>query len=225
MTPQRFPTDWSSALVIMPHPDDPEYLAAAVAKWVTEGRTVRYVLATRGEAGIAGMPPEQAGPLREQEQRNATRAVGVTHLEFWDEPDSFIRNTAVLRRRIADTVRELKPDVLITEYGGAEWLPGVPNQRDHIEFAAAVDQAYDELPDPPRWLFTTSLQPTHVEDVDDHIETAVVAMAAHERYFAVLDPQTPVLEQARAEVERSCPVHPDSGGRRMAQFAVIRHPG
>jgi len=59
------PSDWSRALVIAAHPDDIEYgLAAAVASWTSSGKEVHYLLATRGEAGIAGMPPEEAGPLR-----------------------------------------------------------------------------------------------------------------------------------------------------------------
>jgi LmbE family N-acetylglucosaminyl deacetylase len=29
--PALFPSDWSTAVVIVPHPDDPEYLSAAVA--------------------------------------------------------------------------------------------------------------------------------------------------------------------------------------------------
>jgi hypothetical protein len=60
-----FPADWHTAAVLMPHPDDPEYgSAAAVAKWTSAGKTVRYIFATRGEAGIAGMPPQQAARLR-----------------------------------------------------------------------------------------------------------------------------------------------------------------
>ncbi len=30
------------------------------------------------------------------------------------------------------------PDVIISLFGGDHWAPGAPNQRDHIEFAAAV---------------------------------------------------------------------------------------
>lgn len=79
-----FPTDWRSALVLVPHPDDPEYgVAAAVAKWTATDKSVRYVFGCRGEAGIAGMPPEQAGPIREAEQRRSAAIVGVDTVEFW----------------------------------------------------------------------------------------------------------------------------------------------
>jgi LmbE family N-acetylglucosaminyl deacetylase len=38
---QPFPVDWRTALVLVPHPDDPEYgVAAAVAKWTSQGKHV-----------------------------------------------------------------------------------------------------------------------------------------------------------------------------------------
>ena len=100
--PQPFPTDWHTALVLVPHPDDPEYgCAAAVAKWTAAGKTVHYALASRGEVGIEGMPPEEAGPLREGEQRRSAAIVGVSDVQFWDFPDSHIRDTPELRTKIA----------------------------------------------------------------------------------------------------------------------------
>ena len=62
--------DWQRAVAIVAHPDDLEYGAAsAVARWTSKGKEVSYVLATSGEAGIAGLSPREAGPLREEEQR------------------------------------------------------------------------------------------------------------------------------------------------------------
>ena len=56
---EAFPTDWRTALLLVPHPDDPEYgCAAAVAKWTAQGKTGHYAFACRGEEGIAGMPPD-----------------------------------------------------------------------------------------------------------------------------------------------------------------------
>lgn len=228
-----FPTDWASALVLVPHPDDVEYgMAAAVAKWTAGGRRVRYALACRGEAGIAGMPPEQAGPIREAEQRRAAAIVGVDPIDgvqFWDFPDSAIRDTAALRARIAATITAVKPDVVVGIFGGAQWGPDQPNQRDHIEFAAAVTAAFDEvaglagLADPPRWLFQNAPEPTHGEVVDDYVDVAVAALTAHTVYLAVLDPGTPVAEQARAVIEQTVPVSPETG-RRTAGFVLKRGP-
>jgi LmbE family N-acetylglucosaminyl deacetylase len=221
---QPFPSDWDSALVLVPHPDDPEYgVAAAVAKWTASGKTVRYALACRGEAGIEGMPPEQAGPLREGEQRRSAATVGVDDVFFWDFPDSDIRNTPELRAKIAETIAELAPDVIVTIYSGAEWAPGAPNQRDHIEFSNAVADAYDSLSDPPRWLFENGPEVTHAELIDDRcFELAVASLAAHDVYLSVLDPDTPVVEQARTQVDMTTMPRPEFSGRRTVEFIIKR---
>ena len=174
MVHQPFPTDWRTALVLVPHPDDTEYgCAAAVAKWTSQGKHVHYALACRGEVGIPGIPPEECGPLREREQRTSSAIVGVEDVEFWDFPDSQIFNTPELRAKIAETITELAPDVVITLYSGPEWAPGAPNQRDHIEFSNAVAAAYDSLPNKPRWFFENGPHGTHGETVDDFIDVAV----------------------------------------------------
>lgn len=218
-----FPDDWRTALVLVPHPDDPEYgIGAAVAAWTSRGRTVHYALATRGERGIEGMAPEEAAPLREREQRRSAAVVGVDDVTFWDFPDSAVRNCARLRAVIAETITALAPDVVITIYSGAEWAPGEPNQQDHIEFANAVAAAYDSLPDPPGWLFENGPGATHGQPVDGHVEAAVASLAAHEVYLRVLDPDTPVVDQARRQVEESAPPHPSFGGRPTVQFIQRR---
>ncbi len=58
------------------------------------------------------MPPEEAGPLREAEQRRSAAIVGVDDVQFWDFPDSQIRNTPELRAKIAETITELAPDLV-----------------------------------------------------------------------------------------------------------------
>lgn len=223
MAVQPFPTDWKTALVLVPHPDDPEYgIGAAVAKWTAAGKTVHYALASRGEAGIAGMPPEQAGPLREGEQRRSAAIVGVDDVVFWDFPDSNIRNTPELQAKTAETIDALRPDVVVTIYSGPSWAPDAPNQRDHIEFAHAVAVAYDSLVDPPAWLFENGPEPTHCEVVDGYTDVAVDSLAAHEVYLSVLDPQTPVAEQARRQVEMSTPALPALGESTVG-FILKRH--
>jgi len=221
---ENFPTDWLTALVLVPHPDDAEYdFAAAVAKWTSSGKTVYYALACRGEMGIEGMAPGKAGPLREGEQRRSAAIVGVDDVQFWDFPDSEIRNTPELRAKIAETVMALNPDIVVTVYSGPEWAPGEPNQTDHIEFSNAVAAAYDSLSDPPRWLFEYSPEVTHAEVIDDDcLDRAIASLAAHNVYLSVLDPETPVLEQARKQVDMVTTPRPQFGGRRTVEFILKR---
>lgn len=218
-----FPTDWSSALVLVAHPDDPEYgMSAAVARWTSEGRKVFYALASSGEAGIEGLAPAECGPLREDEQRASAAVVGVDHVEFWGFPDSNIMNTPELRAKVVETITRLTPDVVLATYGGPEWAPGFPNQRDHMEFAAAVVEAYDSMTPPPRWLFVNGPDATHAVDVGEFVEAAVNSLAAHDRYLSVLDPQTPVVEQARNQVAMMASPRDDFGGAVASCFELVR---
>ena len=100
------PEDWQRAVAIAAHPDDLEYgTSSAVAKWTAAGKEVVYVLASRGEAGIDTLAPEECGPLREAEEREAGRLVGVDVVEFLgyqDGPSSMAcRSVATWRGRSA----------------------------------------------------------------------------------------------------------------------------
>ncbi len=69
---EPFPEEWHSALAVVAHPDDVQFGAScAGARWTVLGRRVDDLLATRGEAGIGGLVPDRAGPLRAAEQRRA----------------------------------------------------------------------------------------------------------------------------------------------------------
>ncbi|WP_042328932.1 PIG-L deacetylase family protein [Dietzia sp. UCD-THP] len=214
VAPEPFPTDWTRCLVLVAHPDDPEYgMSAAVARWTAEGRSVAYVLASSGEAGIEGMPPEVAGPVREEEQRRSSAIVGVDRVEFLGFPDSRIVNDAELRDAVADSIRRHRPDVVVSLFSGDEFAPGQPNQSDHMEFGAAVGAAYDDLvaavgvdaaEGRPQMWFESSPEMTHYVDVSGFVELAVDALAEHSEYLSVLDPATPVRDQARAQVEQVC---------------------
>lgn len=198
--PQIFPEDWTTALVLVAHPDDPEYgLAAAVARWTSSGRTVAYGLATSGEAGIAGMSPGTAGPVREEEQRRSAAVVGVDEVRFWGYPDSQLRNTPELRESIRTSIARYSPDIVITLWGGPDWGNGVANQSDHMEFTRAVAEAAAEA---GVTAYQTAPEPTLIVDVTGFTERAVESLAEHRQYLSVLDPSTPVIEQARAQVAR-----------------------
>jgi len=109
------PEDWRRALAIAAHPDDLEYgAAAAVAAWTGAGREVGYLLVTRGEAGIDTLPPDQAGPIREAEQRAGAAEVGVTAVEFLDHRDGVIVEGPALRRDLARAIRCHRPEVVVT---------------------------------------------------------------------------------------------------------------
>src|SRR6187431_2437843 len=102
-------------LCVVAHPDDIEYgTAAAVHRWVREGADVSYFLLTRGEAGIDTMHPDEAAVVREAEERESARRVGVDVVEFGGLRDGAIEYGVALRREITRAIRRERPDLVIT---------------------------------------------------------------------------------------------------------------
>lgn len=193
--------DWESALAIVAHPDDLEYGAAmALARWTGQGKRVVEVLATRGEAGIQTMAPEQVGPLRSAEQIEAARIVGVDTVEFLGFPDGMLEYGLPLRRAVARSVRRHRPDVVVSLNFRETFGPGAANMADHRVLGQAVLDGVRDAANPwvfrdleePAWggvrfsLFANSPNATHYTDVTGHVETGLRALAAHRVYFANL---------------------------------------
>lgn len=214
--PEPIPDDWERALVLMAHPDDPEYgVGAAVATWTASGKDVRYVLGTRGEAGIAGMAPEESARVREGEQARAIAHVGVEQLEFLDHRDGVLEYGPTLRRDIAAAIRRHRPHLVVTLTHAETIVPGVLNSADHRAFGlAAVDAVADAANE---WIFPEltqqGLEPwsgvshiavsspggAHGVEVSGGVDAAIRSLAEHIRYLEALSDR-PVIEQARAQV-------------------------
>jgi LmbE family N-acetylglucosaminyl deacetylase len=221
---QEFPDGWQRALVVVAHPDDMEYGgAAAVARWTAEGKHVAYLLATRGEAGIDGMDPAEATVVREGEQRESCRLVGVDTLEWLDHPDGLVEYGLPLRRDIAGAIRRHRPELVVAVNHRETYGPGVLNMADHrVVGQATIDAVRDAA---NRWLFrdlvdeawsgvrhvavTGSPEPTHAVDVTDTFDKGVESLRAHSAYLAGLgdhplaDPEAFLRQIAEATGERA----------------------
>lgn len=195
------PENWDRALCVAAHPDDLEYgTAAAVARWTSQGKTVTYLLATRGEAGIDSMSPAEAAPLREQEERDGALAVGVEVVEFLDYGDGVVTYGLELRRDIAREIRRRRPEVVVTGGFGERMVGGMTNQADHRAVGlATLDAARDAG---NRWIFpelsdegldpwpgvryvcvSASPIPDHGVDVTNFVHLGVDSLRAHKAYI------------------------------------------
>ncbi|MFE3764103.1 PIG-L deacetylase family protein [Streptomyces sp. NPDC059104] len=211
---QPMPTDWQRALAVVAHPDDLEYgCAAAVADWTDGGREVVYVLATRGEAGIDTVAPDECAPLREAEQRASAAVVGVSTVEFLGHRDGVVEYGLGLRRDIAAAIRRHRPELVITlnhrdtwggPGGGGSW-----NTPDHRAVGrATLDAAGDagnrwifpeliserglEPWDGVRWVAVAgTATPTHAADATPGLERSVRSLMEHKAYIEVLTDQDP----------------------------------
>src|ERR671937_2536404 len=105
-------------MVVTAHPDDSEFGAGGtVAKLVREGKEVVYVIVTNGNKGSSdrAMTPERLARIREEEQRNAARVLGVAHVAFLGYPDCELEDTRELRRDVTREIRRFRPDLLICQ--------------------------------------------------------------------------------------------------------------
>ncbi|MGV9822810.1 PIG-L deacetylase family protein [Nocardia xishanensis] len=211
---EQVPEDWQRGLVIVAHPDDIEYgAAAAVARWTGQGKDIRYVLVTSGEAGIAGMPPAEAGPLRQAEEIASAKVVGVEQVEFLGYPDGRVQESLELRRDLAAAIRRHRPEMLVLFNFGDTWAPGYANSADHRAVGrAGLDAVSDagnewifpELADlppwSPRWAAVIGPVATHAVDVTATVEQAAASLAEHRRYLEVLSSE-PLADQVKAIVD------------------------
>ncbi|WP_431969169.1 PIG-L deacetylase family protein [Nocardia sp. bgisy134] len=211
---EQVPEDWQRGLVIVAHPDDIEYgAAAAVARWTGQGKDIRYVLVTSGEAGIAGMPPAEAGPLRQAEEIASAKVVGVDQVEFLGYPDGRVQESLELRRDLAAAIRRHRPEMLVLFNFGDTWAPGYANSADHRAVGrAGLDAVSDagnewifpELADlppwSPRWAAVVGPVATHAVDVTATVEQAAASLSEHRRYLEVLSPE-PLAHQVKAIVD------------------------
>lgn len=199
---EPLPEDWQRAIAVVAHPDDLEYGAAsAIARWTNQGKDIRYVLATRGEAGIDSLPPQVAGPIRAEEQIQSAAAVGVSVVEFLDHPDGLVINNIELRRDLAGAIRRHRPEVIIASNYRERWSETGPwNHVDHRELGRALPDAVRDAAN--RWLFTetgqpwsevrwiaynASTEPTHAVDVTDHLAAGIASLECHQTYIRALD--------------------------------------
>lgn len=223
---------WDWALAVVAHPDDMEFgFAAAVARWTARGKHLTYCMVTSGEAGIDGMEPAQAGPVREEEQREACRIVGVDDVVFLREPDGILEHSLHLRARIAEQIRIHRPQIVITNNFRESWAGGGLNQADHI---ATGRSALDAVRDAGnRWVFTDQisdggLQPwdgvrqvwlpgspneSHGVDVSATIDDGDASLRAHRAYLEGLggDFDFPAMIQQNARA---------AGARMGVQYAA-----
>lgn len=205
-------------LAVVAHPDDMEYGgAAAVAVWRRRGVEVAYALVTSGEAGIGTLPPAEAAPLREAEQREACSRVGVSDLRFLGFPDGTVEYGVSLRRAIAAEVRRFRPDTVVTGAFRETWPGGMLNQADHVATGRAVVDAARDAGN--RWLYPdlldAGLEPwngvrtvlalnsplsTHAIDVSEGFDAGVASLEAHEQYLAALGSDAPAPRQMLDEM-------------------------
>jgi LmbE family N-acetylglucosaminyl deacetylase len=187
-------------MVIMAHPDDPEFFSGGlIALWCAAGAEVTYLILTNGNKGSDDphLTPEKLVALRQVEQQAAADILGVKQVIFYDEPDGELESTLVLRQRVVAEIRRYQPDAVITLDPTRYFSLG--QYINHVDHRAAGEVAIDAIFPAARnrmyhpELLAEGLQPHTVQevylagpqqpnrwvDISDVFETKLQAIRCH----------------------------------------------
>jgi LmbE family N-acetylglucosaminyl deacetylase len=208
------------------HPDDQEFtVGGTLAKWARAGSAIVTVCITSGGAGSnrytpASMTREALAPIREAEQREACRVLGVADVVFLHYEDGMLEPSITLRRDLARLIRRHRPHAVVcgdptVRFYGQAYL----NHPDH---RAAADAALDAVfpAAETRLMFPElldeGLEPHHVEavfihgsarpdtfiDISGVLEVKLAALKAHASQMGEWDPTEMITAWAREQGAR-----------------------
>jgi LmbE family N-acetylglucosaminyl deacetylase len=211
------------AMSIHAHPDDQEFtVAGTLAKWARAGSEIVTVCITSGDAGSnektdPDMAKHKLALIREEEQRNACRVLGVQHVEFLHYPDGVLQPTLELRRDLTRVIRKYKPDVVIcgdptVRFYGNSYM----NHPDHrVAADVALDAVFPSAG--TRFIFPELLaegfEPHEVRKVFVHgsekgetyidisavLDVKIAALKEHQSQLGDWDPSKMIREWAKDE--------------------------
>lgn len=189
-------------MVVTAHPDDSEFGAGgSVARHVRDGRQVAYCIVTNGNKGSGdrSMTPERLVKIREEEQRNAARVLGVETVEFLGFPDCEVENTRETRMAVTASIRRNRPDLLIVQNPHRTKNLGASHRDHRIVAGIALDCVYplarDHMAFPE--LLAQGLEPHKIKevhmmwwespelvvDITETMDLKLKALACHQSQF------------------------------------------
>jgi LmbE family N-acetylglucosaminyl deacetylase len=196
--------NWNSrkkVLVILAHPDDPEFFCGAtLARWCHEGHNIQYCLITSGNKGSddPSITPEALTKIRQIEQEKAASIIGVTKIHHLGYDDGTLIPDLKVRKDVIRVIRKVKPEIVVTcdptNYFPNETYINHPDHRAAGEIAIdAVFPAAGNTMFFPELIMDEGLQPHSVEevwlsltnqptitiDISDFFEIKLIALHEH----------------------------------------------
>lgn len=183
----------------MAHPDDVDFgSAGTMARLVDHGVHVTYCIVTDGDAGGSDrdLPRADMAVIRRREQTAAAHAVGVKDLVFLGYPDGRVENSLELRRDISRVIREVRPQVVVSQSPERNLDRIFASHPDHLAAGeAAMSAVYPDARNPfahPE-LLEAGLEPWTVKeiwlsghpasadgvDVTDYVDRKIEALLCH----------------------------------------------
>jgi len=227
-------------LVILAHPDDPEFFCGAtLARWARAGHKLTYQLLTCGDKGFNDSTPKYMTPdalcaLRHLEQRAAANVIGAGAVHFLDRKDGYLVPDLDLRREVVRVIRRERPEILVTCDPQTLFAVYGINHPDHraagqvvldAVFPAANNKAYfPELlaeglePHMPKevWCSLTN-QPNTIIDVTETWPIKLEAVLNHKSQIGDVEKFKERMRSRRAEDST------DEEPRYEEKFRVVKY--
>ncbi len=187
-------------LIILAHPDDPEFfLGASIARWVTAGHHVHYVLLTKGDKGHKDetLTSTDVVNIRVKEQEQAARFLGVDSVEYYDYEDGYLIPDLEMRKLVVRSIRKYQPHILVTcdptnlfpnqqyinhpdhRYAGQVVIDAMfPAAGNRFFFPELIEEGYPPHEVEEVWMSLTN-QPDVVLNVTDHWNDKLSALKCH----------------------------------------------
>lgn len=206
-----------SAMAISAHPDDIEFsYVGTLARWISHGTRVIYVICTSGDVGIAepGMTREKATQIREAESIEAAHIAGVNEVVFLREPDGLLQPTLELRKKLVREIRKYRPEVIVAGdptivWSGSDYI----NHPDHRAAAmAALDATFPAAGQPNlfeeleqeglkahkvRKVYASVWEKADVfVNIESTIDIKIATLRAHKSQMKDWDPESMIKEWA-----------------------------
>ncbi|RIK46343.1 MAG: PIG-L family deacetylase [Chloroflexi bacterium] len=189
-------SEYSTVMVVVAHPDDAEFsCAGTVARFTSEGKRVVFVLCTSGDKGTSrrDLSSVELAAMREAEQREASRRLGVAETVFLRLGDGELTPDIAFREKIVRQIRTHRPDILITHdpfrpYAlhpdhravGITAVDSVyPTARDPLYFPEHLREGLEPHKVAELWLYGSE-NPDTIIDVTETFERKIDALKAHE---------------------------------------------
>ncbi|MGH3870517.1 MAG: PIG-L deacetylase family protein [Pseudonocardiaceae bacterium] len=188
-------------LLVAAHPDDADFgSGGTVATWTDAGLDVSYCIVTDGDAGGVDrdVPRSAIGGIRQDEQRKAAAALGVTDVEFLGYPDGRLVVSLELRRDITRAIRRTRPDRVVVQLPQRDLRSLYGSHPDHQAAGeAALCAVYPDARNPfahPEllaeegleahtvsevWVVSANDRADHYVDITDTFNRKIAALRAH----------------------------------------------
>lgn len=227
-------------LVVLAHPDDPEFFCGGtLARWSRAGHHITYQLLTCGDKGFnastpADMTPDALCAIRHEEQIAAANVIGVEAVHFMDCPDGYLVPDLDLRRDIVRVIRKYKPDILVTCDPQTLFATYGVNHPDHRAAGQAVMDAVfpaagspvffpellveGHLPHMPKEVWCSlTLQPNVVVDITETWNVKLEALLQHKTQIGEPDKFIERMKPRRTDDST------DENPRYEEKFRVVKY--